>query len=302
MTRIERMMAEVLLLQERGRSCEEIARALEVSRRTVMRDVQALCEMGIPVMSRDGAGGGYSLSPHYGIQPLELTWQEALLLLMALDGLAKMSDSPFSAERSSLTAKLRPLIPHKHLERLEGLRENVGLEVPGRTMRAPMLDAIVEQVGTGDWVCVEYAGAEGPVKRIIRPARVYADRGLWYLAAFDGKINRTLRVDRIRAVQPAEAPESVTEPVPYDHPSHPTVRVKVNRKAARMIERDPHMGPNVNPDLEEQWIEFRCPPSELDWYASYFGSMAGDAVVFEPDELKVKIVDRAQLLLDLYRK
>src|SRR5580704_5259955 len=119
MTRIERMMAEVLLLQERGRSCDEIARALEVSRRTIIRDVQSLCEMGVPVISRDGVGGGYSLSSHYGIQPLELTWQEALLLMMALDGLAKMSDSPFSAERSSLSAKLRPLIPHRHIDRLD---------------------------------------------------------------------------------------------------------------------------------------------------------------------------------------
>ncbi len=149
MTRIARMMAVVLMLQERRRSCEELARALEVSRRTVIRDVQALCEMGIPLISRDGAGGGYSLSSEYGIQPLELSMHEALLLRMALDGLSKMSDSPFSAERRSLAAKLRPLIPHKHLERLDELREAVALEVPERPVRAPLRDRRVEHGGSG---------------------------------------------------------------------------------------------------------------------------------------------------------
>lgn len=297
MTRIERMMAEVLLLQERGRSCDELARALEVSRRTVIRDVQALCEMGVPVLSRDGVGGGYSLAPRYGIQPLELSWQEALLLLMALDGLSKMSDSPFSAERASLAVKLRPLIPVRHLERLDGMRSTVVLEVPERTMRAPMLSSVVEIVGSGDWISVEYGSAEGITNRVVRPDRVYADRGLWYLSAYDGATSRTMRVDRISAVKPAAPPERIQEPVPYDDPSHPTVMVKLNRRAARTVEREPHLGSLVDSRLEEQVLEFRCPPSELAWYASYFGSMGGDAIVQAPEGLRIRIREMAEAVL-----
>ena len=302
MTRIERLMAEVLLLQERGRSCEELSRGLEVSRRTVIRDVQALCEMGVPVISRDGVGGGYSLSPHFSVQPLELSWQEALLLVMALDGLSKMSDSPFSAERKSLAAKLRPLIPDKHLARLDELRENIVLEVPERTTKAPMLDVLVPVVGTRNWVSLDYDSSDGLTKRIIRPDRLYADRGLWYLVGYDGQSSRTMRVDRIRAVGAAEAPASIEEAVPYDDPSHPLIRVELTRRGARMVQRDPHMGEHVDANSERQCLEFRCPPSELKWYASYFGGMGSDALVHAPENLRALIRDHALALLVMYRQ
>jgi predicted DNA-binding transcriptional regulator YafY len=302
MTRIERMMAEVLLLQERGRTSDELATALEVSKRTVIRDVQSLCEMGVPVLSREGIGGGYSLSPRYGIQPLELTWQEALLLLMALDGLSRMSDSPFSAERSSLAVKLRPLIPQRHKQRLDEIRENVLLEIPERPMKAPMLDALVGWVGSGQWVSVDYDSSKGERTLTVRPDRLYADRGLWYLVASDGHLARTMRVDRIREIASIEPPPVATEPLPYDHVSHPTIRVKLNRRAARIVESEPHLGPHVDSGLEDQVLEFRCPPSEFDWYASYFGGLGGDATVLEPKELRRRIYDRASSLVEIYRE
>ena len=302
MTRIERMMAEVLLLQERGRSCEELARSLEVSRRTIIRDIQSLCEMGVPVASRDGVGGGYSLVSGFAATPLELTWQEALLLVMALDSLSKMSDSPFSAERSSLAAKLRLLIPDKHLARLDGMRGSVSIEIPERGTRAPMLDSLVEIVGSGAWIAMKYDAADGVADRLIRPDRVYTDRGFWYLVGSNGQTSRTMRVDRILSFESAEAPVSVVEPIAYDDPSHPLIEVRLTRKGARVAQRDPHFGSSVNPDLDSQVLRLRCPPSEFDWYAGYFGGMGVDAEVLGPPELRQQIRIRANNLLDLYRE
>src|SRR5512140_1002845 len=109
MNRIERMTAILLYLQEKARTSEDIARHFEVSRRTVLRDVQALSEMGVPVIAREGAGGGYSLPEDYSLDPLALTAHEAFLLLMSLRALIRLADSPFARERASLTAKLRSL-------------------------------------------------------------------------------------------------------------------------------------------------------------------------------------------------
>src|SRR5579862_5151567 len=121
MNKTERLTAEILLLQERKRGSEELAELLEVSKRTIIRDIQALCEMGVPVIARDGVAGGYSLPDEYSIQPLQLTWKEMLLLMLALGGLSKLADAPFSAERNSLLAKVQALLPDKHRERVAGL-------------------------------------------------------------------------------------------------------------------------------------------------------------------------------------
>lgn len=107
---------------------------------------------------------------------------------------------------------------------------------------------------------------------------------------------RTLRIDRIRAVREAEAPDIVVEPLPYDHPSHPTIRVRLTAAGARRVEREPHLGPHAREGL----LEFRCPPSELDWYARYFGGMGADAHVEGPEELVERIVERARGVLGQY--
>ena len=302
MTRLERMMAEVLLLQERGRSCEELAQSFEVSRRTIIRDIQSLCDMGVPVTSRDGVGGGYSLVSGFSTAPLELSWQEALLLVMALDSLSRLSDAPFSAERSSLAAKLRLVIPDKHLPRLDELRDTVSIEVPHRGTKAPNLDGLVELVGKGIWIALKYDSAEGLTDRVIRPERVYTDRGFWYLVGFDGQISRTMRVDRILEFVVSLPPPIVSNPVAYDDLSHPLLQVRLTKKGARTVQRDPHIGCSVNPNLDSQMLQQRCPDSELDWYAGYFASMGTDAEVEGPPELRERIRERAMQLLDLYRE
>lgn len=290
MTRVERLTALVLLLQEGRRNADLLSDQLCVSRRTVIRDVQALTAMGVPVDSHGGPGGGYEIARGSTLAPLHLTWREALLLMMAMEGLAKMADTPFAADRASLAAKLRALLPESQQNRVAGLLERVGIEVPSRPQRSPHLDALMGCLGA--WARVDY----DRTTTTVRVDRVYADGGLWYLEGVDGARNRTLRVDRIRSVEAADAPDVIVEPLPYDHPSHPAIRVRLTAVGARRVEREPHLGPYAKEGL----LEFRCPPSELDWYARYFGGMGADAIVEGPPELVDRIRDRARAVLALY--
>src|SRR5579864_4522020 len=105
MNRIDRLTAIILLLQGGRRTANEIARRFEVSKRTVFRDIEALCEMGVPIITESGAHGGYTLMPDYSLAPLQLTMREALLLRMALSSVSQLADTPFKQERESLLAK-----------------------------------------------------------------------------------------------------------------------------------------------------------------------------------------------------
>lgn len=70
MNRIDRLTAIILLLQGGQRTASEIARRFEISKRTVFRDIEALCEMGVPIITESGPHGGYTLflacPAHYG--------------------------------------------------------------------------------------------------------------------------------------------------------------------------------------------------------------------------------------------
>ena len=83
MNRTDRLLAIVLELQRRRRSycrAEDLAMHFEVSKRTIYRDVQALCEAGVPIVAAERQG--YALIDGYFLPPLHLTTDEALILAL----------------------------------------------------------------------------------------------------------------------------------------------------------------------------------------------------------------------------
>ena len=291
MNRIERLTATLLLLQERPRTSQEIARHFEVSRRTVLRDVQALCEMGIPVTAREGVGGGYSLPPEYHLAPLPLNTGEAFLLLLALRTLDGLSTTPFADERASLTAKLETLLPSDGRGGVERLLANVRLDIPQRTAQAPFLAQLVQAASDSTWVRVEYQSSERRSAQHILPRQVSSQGGFWYCRAFsyEREEERTYRVDRILLLEAAPtwlAALPAPDILPYGHSSHPEVVVSLTPRGVALVESEPHIGGAVTVTADGSGtLAFRCPPSELAYFARFFAGLAQEATVHSPAEL-----------------
>jgi predicted DNA-binding transcriptional regulator YafY len=308
MKRYDRMTGILLLLQERGRTAEELARHFEVSRRTVLRDIQALCEIGVPIVAREGVGGGYSLPEDYWLAPLPLTTGEVFLLLLALRALARLGAAPFAQEGASLESKLRSILPAPRVADAEALMDSVAVGGPERRPAAPFLDELLAAARAGRWLRVEYQSTDGHSVRHLLPRQIYAEHGLWYCRAYTHERGeeRTYRVDRIRALAPAERdfrPGATTESLPYHDTSHPEVVVLLTARGARAVESDPHLGPQpqLAPDGSARLV-FRCPPHELDWFARYFAGLGDAADVRAPAELRRRLLDLGQHLCERYRE
>jgi predicted DNA-binding transcriptional regulator YafY len=307
MNKLERLTAILLLLQDRARTSEELARHFEVSKRTILRDIQALSEMGVPVIAREGVGGGYSLSGEYRVAPFPLTVREAFLLLLALSSISQLSDAPFAAERASLAAKLRAALPAPQLAQVESLLGAVAVEVPEREQRAPHLEALLEAARARRWVVVDYDSAERRSRQHILPIKLTTQNGYWYCQAYsvERQAERVYRVDRVAALAPPEvgfqAPP-VPDPVPYDHPDHPELVVSLTAAGVRALEVDPQLGPIVARQPDGSGVlRQRVPPSDLDWFARFFAGFGSDADVQAPVELRQRMQALGHLLLDRYR-
>jgi predicted DNA-binding transcriptional regulator YafY len=308
MNRVERLAAIILLLQERAYTSQQIAQHFEVSRRTILRDVQALSEMGVPVIAQEGPGGGYSLPQHYRVEPLPLTRQEIFLLMLSLSAIEKLSDLPFRQERASLKAKLRAALPQDQLSGVDGMLRRVEVDVPLRTMRTPHLESLMQAVQQDKWVRVVYHSSRRHSTLHLLPRQIYMQEGYWYCRAYthEREGERTYRVDRIQQLDPPEqgfVPGPITQELPYEHISHPQVIVKLTPTGVAQVESNRHLGQRIL-ILEDGSGElvFRCPPDELDWYTRYFASLGEEVQVRAPEALRLRMRRLGEFLVEQYGK
>lgn len=308
MNRSDRLTAILMLLQRQPRTAAQLAAHFECSRRTILRDIQALCEIGVPVIAREGVGGGYELPEDYWLAPPALTNQEAFLLLLAVGSLSQPTETPFQQQRASLTAKLRTLLPAEQLAHIEHLLDHIQLNsAPERDQRAVHLEALFTASHEQRWVRVHYQSAQRRSVQHLLPRTLFSQNGLWYCHAYSHERGeeRNYRVDRILALDEPEqtlAPPPDTLSVPYDDETHPEIDVRLTARGAAYVESDRHLGPILKrePDGSAR-LTLRCPPSELDWYARYFASLGDEAYVEGPPELRERICQLGQRLFETYR-
>lgn len=307
MNRLERLTAILLLLQEQPRTASALARHFEVSRRTVLRDIQALSEMSVPVIAQAGPGGGYSLPPTYQVNPLPLTVGEAFLLQLTLSPLTRLTAAPFAAERASLLAKLRTVLPAELAPAVDQLLAVTTVATPTRAQAAPHLDALIDAAQHQRPVCITYQSAERQSVQHILPRQLVLEQGHWYCHAhaFERGETRIYRVDRVEAVHPAPASYQ-TSPLPpdrpYDHASHPQVAVRLSKRGVAYVESEPQLGQTIQRHADGSGLlRFRCPPSELAWYARYFAGFGAEATIEAPPELRTLLWQLGEILLRQYK-
>ncbi|MFI7640781.1 helix-turn-helix transcriptional regulator [Nonomuraea sp. NPDC049400] len=204
--RASRLLSLLLLLQTRGRmTAPELAAELEVSVRTVYRDVEALSAAGVPVYADRGPAGGYQLLDGYRTRLNGLTTEEASSLFLAgLPGPAAelgLAEVAATAELKLLAAL--PPEPRSHASRM---RERFLLDVPSWYRSAddvPHLSEVAEAVWDQRPLHMTYRRwGQQEIDRVVHPYGLVLKGGSWYMvAAPQGGSPRTYRVARILTLE-----------------------------------------------------------------------------------------------------
>ncbi len=124
MNKTDRLLAIVLELQGKKRQrAEDMAETFETSKRTIYRDIQALCEAGVPIISIPGQG--YSLMPGYFLPPLSFSTEEATMLLLGSDFMAQQFDAQYRLAAQSAYRKIAGVLPEQLRTDVEYLQESI---------------------------------------------------------------------------------------------------------------------------------------------------------------------------------
>ena len=225
-----------LLQSRRAWSAAELAQRLEVSPRTVRRDVDRLRTLGYPVRSTPGIDGGYQLGNGASVPPLVLHDDEAVALAVALHDTASTGSGDLAEAAVLALAKLTRMLPDELRLRAEAV---VGATVAvtwggdGSSPSMATLAVLGEACRDGVRVDFGYTSRTGAVtQRRVEPYHLVTLGSRWYLLAFDGDRDdwRTFRVDRL--AEPRALRNTFTRrPLPSDDVAD-YVREQIGQAAA----------------------------------------------------------------------
>ena len=217
--RADRLLSLLLLLQARGRmTAPKLARELEVSERTIYRDIDALSAAGVPVYGEPGPGGGYALLDSYRTNLTGLTEREVRALFM-LSIPQPLADLGVGRELGAALRKLAAALPSARREDEQHVRQRFFLDSTGWDQvqeAAPHL-ATVHQAVWGDrrlHLAYRINPLAVHVAQTVDPYGLVAKAGDWHLVY---GVNGTLRVQRVAALLDARlAEESFERPAGFD--------------------------------------------------------------------------------------
>ena len=215
--RADRLLSLLLLLQARGRiTAQELAARLEVSERTVYRDISALGIAGIPVYAERGPGGGCGLLDGFRTSLNGLSEAEVqTLLLSGVPG--PLRDLGLAPALEAALLKLVAALPSTRRSEAERFRRRIHVDAAGwgRSGEAvPHLRTLQEAVWQDRRLRLTYAHDHETSERIVEPLGLVAKASVWYLVARSEGETRVFRVSRVVAAELLET--KVTRPEDFD--------------------------------------------------------------------------------------
>jgi len=196
-----------LLQTHRYWHCSELATRLDVTERTVRRDIDRLRELGYPVDSASGKYGGYRLAAGAHVPPLILDDDEAVAVAVGLRSAAQAAIE--GMEETSLRAltKLEPLLPHRLRRRVSAIHSNLSSAGGSADdlVDPESLSVLAAACRDREHVRFDYRrhdDASG--ERLVHPHQLVTAGRRWYLVAWDEPRDdwRTFRLDRITRLRP----------------------------------------------------------------------------------------------------
>ncbi|WP_449063756.1 helix-turn-helix transcriptional regulator [Planomonospora algeriensis] len=221
--RADRLVSLVLLLRRHGRlSAAALARELEVSTRTVLRDIEALSAAGVPVYAERGRHGGFALLPGFRTELTGLNHDEALALLVAGSRRGAQAFGLGSALASAML-KVVDALPESYRDTAAGAAERLLIDPETDLLSRRLVDeevpdavvaAVLRAVFAGRRLRIHYAAAgQAPEWRTVDPIGLVTVRDRGYLLATRAGADRTYRLSRVVAAEelaePAQRPDRV---------------------------------------------------------------------------------------------
>jgi predicted DNA-binding transcriptional regulator YafY len=228
-----------LLQSRRDWTGRELAESLDVTPRTVRKDVERLRSLGYPVEARPGVAGGYRLGVGGSLPPLLLDDDEAVAIAVSLRSAASGPIAGIEDVSVRALMKIEQLLPSHVRHRVRAFRSALAVPSHGPAVDPEVLTRVAAAARDRELLRFDYTTQDGPIlHRRAEPHRLVHHLGRWYLLAWDHDRDdwRTFRLDRMRPRSP-NGPRFPLRPMPDDAELIRTVEKQVGEAPWRFRAR-----------------------------------------------------------------
>jgi predicted DNA-binding transcriptional regulator YafY len=313
--RADRLLAIMLSLQIEGKmTSQKLADKLEVSRRTILRDIDALSAAGVPVYAEGGHGGGIVLDEQYRTTLTAMQDKEISTLFIGSNAQLLNQIGMGDAAESTIL-KLRAVLPTVHQPSVEHFRQRILIDPMWwwhDTQAMPWWDQLQQAVYEDRCIQAVYERYNGEVvERILEPYSLVAKSSIWYVIANHAGELHTYRVLRFREIILLDTVFQRRED--FDLPSHWQVQMQQFGELISdytfTLKMDPEQMNFIKTIVPGRYQQLDQPEAH-DWITIQFHLESADlarmlvfglgehAIVLEPQELKETVLHTAQAMLN----
>jgi predicted DNA-binding transcriptional regulator YafY len=318
--RADRLLSLLMLLEIHGKmTARQLAKELEVSERTIYRDIVALCTSGVPIYTEDGPGGGISLVENYKTDLTGLNESEvrALAMLNVPEPLVKLG---FGRELKAVLLKLSASLPSSSRANETHTRQRIHLDAswwfePEEPI--PHLQTVQQALFKQHKLHITWREFRTDVEQIFEPFGLVAKSNTWYLVAGGMDYIRVIRISKIIEAQILdeifEYPQDFNLPVFWkswceDFKKNRLIFTVTARVSPELIEYLPRIfGEHTNPILaqagtpdERGRVILTLTFDSFEAARARILSLGNAVEVLEPLSLRMSVIDFAQQIADLY--
>jgi len=296
MNRIDRLFAITLLLQSKRRvRAQDLARRFEVSERTIYRDMFALSESGVPVVSLPGEG--YELAEGFYMPPLRFTSQEARALFLGTQMLVTHTTGRLPTDAEGALAKIAAVLPKDLRADVERLTQIIGFVAPTARfdLDEPKLATLQTAIRERRVVWLRYHSfnKNEVTEREVEPHALSYYSGAWYMDGYcrlrcDVRGFRLDRVDSLRLLKATFKPRTASRA----EAGTLTARIRFAPASARWVrERQHYAFVRETPDPDEGGVIMEYRVNTLDELKTWLLGWGAAAEPLAPPELRAMIRD-----------
>lgn len=318
--RADRLISILLLLQNKGKlTTRELAKELEVTERTIHRDMEALSAAGIPVVAERGKAGGWRLLKQYRTNLTGLKANEIKSLLIS-PSFQLLTDLGLTKDWYEARQKILASIPSSLQKNADHVWNRIHVDTSAwrqSTEKMESFKVLQQAIWEERILQIKYERADGEcVERIVNPLGLVAKGSTWYLIALsNGKI-RNYRASRMRSV--ILLSETFTRPVDFDLAQYWNNSTQEFIKSLPRYEADVEVSPSItqrikfpgrfvqilkiDSPLENGWIPLKlCFDTEQE-AKEYILGFGNQIKIIRPNTLKQNIYEMARAVIDFYEQ